>query len=54
MFFLNAPVVLRQPGRLHAGAMRRMFAAPEMRFEIGGSGCFPLALNRNCATLGKV
>lgn len=33
---------------------RRMFAAPGMRFEIGGSGCFPLALNRNCATLGKV
>ena len=54
MFFLNAPAVLRQPGRLHAGAMRRMFAAPETRFEIGGSGCFPLALNRNCATLGKV
>lgn len=40
--------VLAYPG------MHRMFAVPEARFEIGGSGCFPLALNRNCATLGKV
>lgn len=34
--------------------MYRMFAVLEARFEIGGSGCFPLALNRNCVTLGKV
>lgn len=32
----------------------RMFAVPETRFEIGGSGRFQLALNRNCVTLGNV
>lgn len=37
----------------HPG-MYRMSAAPESRLEIGGSGCFPLALNGNCATLDKV
>ena len=29
-------------------------AVPGTGFEIGGAGCFPLALNCNCATLGKV
>ena len=52
-FFLNTPAARRRRGCLCTGVIPSA-AVPGTGFEIGGTGCFPLALNRNCATLGKV
>ena len=51
----KTPEELQQeaPGCLCTGVIPSA-AVPGTGFEIDGAGCFPLALNCNCATLGKV